>query len=261
MSETNVLSLDGRVKGKIELPVLFDNEVRPDLIRRAVLAENSTKLQPQGHYPLAGMQTTAAYYGKMNSYRSGRHMGIAINPRQKLGDGVQGQVRRIPSSVKGKRAHPHMIGKTLKEAINKKEYQKAMASAISATRLSKGATTGPLVVTDEIESISKTRDMLKVFKALKVYDSVMDSKAKPKIRKGLRRSTKIKHYKKSVLLILSKEANAIKAVRNMAGADVCTVSSMNANLLAPGGVPGRLTVWSEQAIKGVTEAIKSQKLG
>ncbi len=261
MGETDILSLDGQVKEKMELPEIFDSEIRPDLIRRAVIAENSAKLQPQGHYPLAGMQTTARYYGKMHAYRSGRHMGIAIRPRQKLGGGIQGQVRRIPSSVKGKRAHPHLVEKVLKENINKREYQKAIASAISATKLQRNGAKTPIVVTSEIESISKTKDMLKVFKDLKLYNSIRDSKAKPRIRKGLRRSSRIKHYKRSVLLVVSTEGSAIKAARNMAGTEACTVSRITANLLAPGGVPGRITIWSEQAIKNVAEAVRSQKLG
>lgn len=102
MEEIDVLSLDGKPKGKLEAPKAFQETVRPELIQRAVVAENTRKLQPQGHYPLAGMQTTATYYGAMNSYRSGRHMGIAIRPREKLGGGVQGKVRVVPSAVKGK---------------------------------------------------------------------------------------------------------------------------------------------------------------
>src|ERR1700733_10439696 len=128
--EADVFALDGKSKGKITLPSLFESEVRPELIQRAVLAENSMTLQPQGHFLLAGMQTTARYYGRMHSYRSGRHMGIAIRPRQKLGGGVQGQVRIIPSSTKGKRAHPHLIEKTQIENINNKEYKKALAREI-----------------------------------------------------------------------------------------------------------------------------------
>lgn len=98
--EADVLSLDGKAKGKVELPSLFGEAVRPDLIQRAVLAENTRSLQPQAHYPLAGMQTTARYYGRMHSYRTGRHMGQAIRPRQKLASGIQGKVRIIPSAVR-----------------------------------------------------------------------------------------------------------------------------------------------------------------
>ena len=42
MKEADVLSLDGTAKSKIELPEIFELEVRPELILRAVLAENSS---------------------------------------------------------------------------------------------------------------------------------------------------------------------------------------------------------------------------
>jgi large subunit ribosomal protein L4e len=41
----------------------------------------------------------------------------------------------------------------------------------------------------------------------------------------------------------------------VAGVDVCTVSELRAELLAPGGNPGRLTVWSEHALEKCDESI------
>ncbi len=256
--EADVLSLDGKQKGKVALPEAFEELVRPELIQRAVHAENTRLLQPQAHYPLAGMQNTARYYGRMHSYRTGRHMGQAIRPRQKLGGGRQGQVRVVPSAVSGKRAHPHLAEKILIEDMNKKEYQKAIASAVSATAMHNGTLRMPIVITNEIESISKTNEMLKLFTMLKLADK--KSAPKVHIKKGLRRSTRQRHYKKSVLLIISKDANAIKAARNIAGVDACMVSNITANLLAPGGLSGRKTVWSEHAIKEVNESIKGLSL-
>ncbi|MGI0100667.1 MAG: 50S ribosomal protein L4 [Candidatus Micrarchaeaceae archaeon] len=251
--EANVLSLDGKAKGKMPVPPIFETEVKPELIRRAVIAENTLNFQPQGHYLLAGMQTSARYYGRMQSYRTGRHMGRAIRPRQKLGGGSQGEVRRIPSSTKGKRAHPHLVEKTIIERINRREYQMALASAVSATK----SDNAPLVVADEIESIAKTKEMFNIFKRLNVSKGIAE---KPKIRKGLRRSSKRKQYRKSVLLVLGSNASAIKAARNIAGVDACAASDIRANLLAPGGVPGRVTVWSENAIKSIEESVKSKSL-
>lgn len=260
MQEIDVLSLDGKAKSKLELPKVFEERVRLELIQRAVVAENTRKLQPQAHFPLAGMQTTAAYYGAMNSYRSGRHMGIAIRPRQKLGGGVQGQVRIIPSAVKGKRAHPHLAEKNIVEQINKREYQKALSSAVSATGKAKHeGTKMPIVFSNDIESISRTKEILKIFNTIKLADKIESDKSS-KLKKGLRRSSIRKHYRKSVLLIVGKEANAIRAARNIAGVDACSVSNITANLLAPGGLPGRVTVWSESAIKNIEESIKKQNL-
>jgi large subunit ribosomal protein L4e len=42
----------------------------------------------------------------------------------------------------------------------------------------------------------------------------------------------------------------------LAGFDISNVNSLNAELLAPGAVPGRLTVWSLDAI----EKMKKEKL-
>lgn len=260
MEEIDVFALDGKVKGKLELPKVFEEAVRPELIQRAVVAENSQKLQPQAHFPLAGMQTSAAYHGAMNSWRSGRHMGVAIRPRQHLASGVQGQVRRIPSAVKGKRAHPHLAEKKIEEHINKREYQKALSSAVSATgRVKYENTKMPIVVANDIESISKTKDILKVFSSIKLASKISDDK-KSKLKKGLRRSSIRRHYKKSLLLVLGNDSRAIRAAQNIAGVDACGVSMITANLLAPGGVPGRMTVWSEHAIKSIEESIKQQNL-
>lgn len=255
----NVLSLDGTVKKTIELPSVFSEQVRPDLIRRAVLAENTWKLQPQGHSALAGMQTSAAYFGAMSSYRTGRHMGIAIRPREKLGGGVQGKVKRIPSATKGRRAHPHQAAKIIAERINRKEYQMALASAVSATVAGRQGLQLPLIIADDIESVKKTRDVLGVFKSIRVFDYVNGGR-EPHIRKNVRRSTRMRIHKKKLLLIVGNRSTVLRAARNIPGVDVCLVKGITANLLAPGGVPGRLTVWSESAARGVAEAIAGKKV-
>ncbi len=232
----SVFDLQGNPKGNVELSDVFSESVRDDLIRRAVLAENSLKLQPQGHSLLAGMNTTARYYGTMSSYRSGRHMGIAIRPRQKLGGGVQGQVRRIPSSVKGRRAHPHRIEKTLIERMNKKEYQKAIRSSIAATANKdyvKVEMAMPLVLSNEIESVKKTKDIIKIINTLKLSMDLEKSKD-PQIRKGLRRLSARKRYRRSYLFIVNEDKGLVKAARNVPGVDACTLKDLKANLLAPG---------------------------
>ncbi|VVC72144.1 50S ribosomal protein L4 [uncultured archaeon] len=55
-----------------------------------------------------------------------------------------------------------------------------------------------------------------------------------------------------ILVVVSvAEAKAAKAARNLAGVDVCTPKSLSVSLLAPGCAPGRLTVYSEGALKEV----------
>jgi large subunit ribosomal protein L4e len=266
MATADVFTLQGSIKGSVELPQSFGEAVRDDIIRRAVLAEETLTLQPQGHYLLAGMQTSARYYGAMNSYRGGRKQGVAMRPRQKLGGGRQGDVRTIPSSVKGRRAHPHRIEKTLIEQMNRKEYQKAVRSSIAATAKAevvkgKHSFEGklPLVVTDDIESIKRTKDLVKIFDTLKLSKD-MESSHKSRLRKGLRRSSKRRSFRKTVLLVVGEDKGVINAGRNIPGVDVCTARAITVSKLAPGGVPGRITLWSESALKKIDSEVQKLSL-
>ncbi len=245
----NIYGIDGSVKGSMELSEVFSTPLRPEVIRRAVISEDSYEFQPQAHSVLAGMQTSARYYGRVHSFRSGRHMGRAIRPREKLGGGAQGKVRRIPSSTKGRRAHPHMVGKTLIERINKKEYQIALASAIAAT--AKKSTT-PLVVSNAIESVKKTKEMMQIFDKLKLSAQIAQSHD-PKI--GGKRYAVRRHFRNALLFVAGKECDAIKAARNIPGVDACTVSNITVGKLAPGGSPGRQTLWSEDAVKSIEKSM------
>ncbi|MCL4389089.1 MAG: 50S ribosomal protein L4 [Candidatus Marsarchaeota archaeon] len=265
MANANVLDLDGRQLKTVELPMAFAEKVRRDLILRAVHAESTAKLQPQAHYLLAGMQTTARYYGAMNSYRTGRHMGIAIRPREKLGGGVQGKVKRIPSAVKGKRAHPHKIEKIIAENINSKEYQKAIRSAVSATSQptypkndAAKSITFPIILSNGIEEVKKTKQMSGIISKLGLGSALERGTEKTR-RKGIRRLSKQRAYKKSILIVLGNDNGAVKAANNLPGVDVCTVNKLTANVLAPGGVPGRITIWSEAAIEQLDRTIGAMK--
>ena len=51
--KVNVYSIQGEVKEEIELPAIFSEEYRPDLIKRAVLSAQSARIQPWGNDPMA----------------------------------------------------------------------------------------------------------------------------------------------------------------------------------------------------------------
>ncbi len=267
----NVYGLDGKVEKSVEAPKAFSGEWREDIVRRALLAEQSRDYQPQGHFLLAGLQTTAVYVGKYSAaYRRGRHMGIAIRPRQKLGGGAQGDVRRIPSAVKGHRASPHRIEKILEEQINNKEYAAAIRSAIAGSsnasavksRHTVGISELPIVVDDKLEVIGKTKELVKVLAAFGLSADLGRSHS-PRLRKGLKRSGKTRHFRNSVLIVSKSGGALAKAGRNIPGVDVCPVAELTIRKLAPGALP-RLSIWTEGAAAGVdaavtVDAIKARK--
>ncbi|MCL4372138.1 50S ribosomal protein L4 [Candidatus Marsarchaeota archaeon] len=252
MPELEVIDVDGKRIGTVQLPHAFEAEPKPWLISRAALAERTTKLQPQGHYVLAGMQTTAAYFGAMSSYRTGRHVGRAIRPREKLGGGALGRVRRIPSAVSGKRAHPHMVEKKLVEYVNNKEYSNALKSAVAASySKSKDKHT---VVVEGISKLSKTKDFVKFLKAIEVYKEIENMKQKRSSPTGARK------YRKLVLVVTSDKEGNFKPAGNIKGVVTSTLSKLTVSALAPGGTTIRNVIWSKNAIEGLDSAIDNAAL-
>ena len=92
--KANVYSMEGEVKEEIELPAIFNEEYRPDLIKRAVISAQTARVQPWGNDPKAGKRTSAKGWG------SGR--GTARVPRIKNGS----KAAFVPMAVGGRRAHP-----------------------------------------------------------------------------------------------------------------------------------------------------------
>lgn len=258
----DVLSLEGKQKSQIVLPEVFLTEYRPDLILRAFVAEQSWDRQPYGSDPRAGFRTTAEYYSRRREYyRLTVNRGISRLPRQKRAGGGLGEVRRVPHSKGGHRAHPPKVEKDWAKKINKKEWILALNSAIAATVNQELASSDgrnhalgdlklPLIIENTFESIDKTKDVYAIFEKLGLADDVSRASVK-KTKEGRARTGK-RRLRKSVLLVVSDECLAAKAAKNIAGVDVIDVDGLNIDLLAPGGHPGRLTLWTQGAIEKIS---------
>ncbi|MDG6257226.1 MAG: 50S ribosomal protein L4 [Methanomicrobiaceae archaeon] len=246
--KAQVRALDGTIARGIDLPAVFEEEYRPDLIKKAVLALQSTRYQPHGTDPFAGMKTSAESWG------SGR--GVAQVPRLKNGS----RVARIPQAVGGRAAHPPKVEKILVKRINKQEKRKALRSAIAATcDLELVAARGhvvdgeiPIVLEDAFENIATTAGIIDVLRAINVFADVERAKNSKKVRAG-RGKMRGRRYKqrKSVLIVTGE--NPLRAARNLAGVDAVSVGQLNTELLAPGTHAGRLTLWTEGALKKLEE--------
>ncbi|WP_247001616.1 50S ribosomal protein L4 [Halosolutus gelatinilyticus] len=248
--DATVRDLDGSDAGQIELPAVFETTYRPDLIARAVRAAQANRKQDYGADEFAGMRTPAESFG------SGR--GMAHVPRQ------DGRGRRVPQTIKGRKAHPPKAEKDWTESINTKEKKLAVRSAIAATTdadlvAERGHkfdddTELPLVVSDDFESLEKTKEVVEFLEAAGLDADVERADEGRSIRSG-RGKTRGRKYKqpKSVLFVTSSETGPSRAARNLAGADVATAAEVNAEDLAPGAQPGRLTVWTESALEEVAD--------
>jgi len=109
----------------------------------------------------------------------------------------------------------------------------------------------PIVVSDEAEKVTKSSEAEKLFKNLGLWEDV-ERASDRKIRsgKGSVRGRPFKN-KVSALIVVAKQQGAEKAFGNFSGVGVVDVSRLNVADLAPGTHPGRLTIWTESALKGL----------
>lgn len=245
----NVFDLNGKPVDKINLPLAFMTPLRPDVIKRAVLSIQSSRLQPKGRDPMAGKKTTAESLGV--------GLGLARIPRTK---GPASRGAFAPGTVGGRIAHPPTPEKKVIKKISKKEKQLALLSAIAATASKEivvarghsveGIPQIPLVTVDELEALSRTEDFEKVLIKLGVYSDIYRVRESVKIRagKGKLRGRRRKHAV-GPLIVIAEDRGIAKAARNIPGVDVVKVKDLNPEHLAPGAHPGRLTIWTRSAIE------------
>jgi large subunit ribosomal protein L4e len=244
-----IYNLQGKPTAKTMLPTVFATPFRPDVIKRAVLAIQSNRIQPQGRDPMAGKRTTAESRGTGS--------GTARIPRLK---GGARRAKFAPSTVGGRQPHPPTAQKKIVKHIPKKESRLALFSAIAATA-SKSTVKSrghkienvpqiPMVVTDEISELKKTENLEETLTCLGLADDVSRVKDSRKIRagKGKRRGRKMKQAV-GPLIVVAEDKGLRKAAANVPGVDVVLVDALNAELLAPGTHAGRLTLWSFGALE------------
>jgi large subunit ribosomal protein L4e len=244
-----IFNLQGKSIGKAALPAVFSAPLRPDVIKRAVLAIQSNRRQAQGRDPMAGKRTSAE--------SRGTGLGIARVPRVKGGGG---RAAFAPSTVGGRQPHPPRSEKKIVKRLPKKEARFALMSAIAATAskdviVSRGHQIEdvpeiPLIVTDSIGKLTKTSEVEAALTNLGVLSDLYRVKNSRKIRagKGKRRGRKMKQAV-GPLIVVVENTSLINAANNIPGVTVAKVNDLNAEILAPGTHPGRLTLWTNGAIE------------
>lgn len=232
----------GEEKKEIELPRIFESRVRYDLIRKAVLALQSKRKQPYGTNERSGFRTTAESWG------AGR--GSAMVPRIK--DGRRGAI--VPQTVGGRKAHPPRSEKKFEKQINKKEKKLAIQSAIAATKKPEIVKErghkfekAPIIVEDSFNQLKRTSEVKDFLEIVGAYQDVERAKKnRKKTKKGYRTP-------KSLLITYNENNGIVRGARNLPGVDVVEAKKLNAEVLAPGGVPGRLSIYTKSALDKIME--------
>jgi len=248
----HVYSLDGDVVKSVDLPTVFQGEVRSDLIRRAVTAAQANRRQPYGPGRRSGAKHSVRWSGKGH--------GVSRVPR------IRGSMTgaQAPGTVGGRRAHPPRVEKIWAKKVNENERRLARNAALAAVKEVtivsarghefKDELSLPIVIEDGIETLQPdggaTQEGVKILDRLGVYADVERAKDGRHVRAG-RGKMRGRRYRqpRSLLVVVKDPAKVRRLFGNLPGVEVVSPAGLNAEVLAPGGDPGRLTMFSEGALE------------
>jgi large subunit ribosomal protein L4e len=252
-----VLQIDGKESHIIELPSVFETPFRYDVIHKVYVNLLSHSFQRQGRYPMAGEVVSA------ESRNTG--LGIARIARAR-GEGFSraGQAAGVASIRHGRVPHPPESWKNIYKKVNNKEKQLALCSAIAATarkdlierrghKLS-NISSFPIIVSDDIESISKTKDLLNLLRVLGLQQELdrVDFSRKARSGTARRRGREGRSAVSAIIVVGGDEdenKNISKLSGSVGGVEIKQVKDLSVLDLAPGSKPIRLAIYSENAIK------------
>ena len=262
--KANLLTIEGKKKSQIDLPKCFSEKIRKDLIQKII--ETKKVKQPYAPNPVAGRQSSAS--GKIihrrHVWKSQYGRGMSRIPRKTLsrkGSQFNWVGAISPNTRGGTRAHPPKAVSMINDnKINKKELRLALMSAISATivpklisekylTLQKEKIQAPFIVESQLASL-KAKQLNLSLKAI-LGNAFETAKKKKTIRAG-KGKLRGRKYKKSagVLIVIGTKENLKSKSYDIVNADKLSVID-----LANGGV-GRLTIYTEEAIKNLGEKLK-----
>ncbi|MBY8982138.1 MAG: 50S ribosomal protein L4 [Candidatus Lokiarchaeota archaeon] len=254
MDKINVYNLKGDKMALVELPRVFNLKPRKDLIEKAAEVAQSHTIQPQGRNKRAGLRNVAKGWGTGH--------GMARTPRIKgSGFSTARSGGRVPYAKGGRAAHPIKVEKNLNKKINRIVNKASIASAISASGKSEWIKKRghqmdnipeiPLVIDDKVQTIKNTSKIYSILLDLGLKDDLLKAKKRnKKVRagKGKGRGRKYKNAK-SLLIVIKEDFGIVRAGRNIPGVDIVTNNNLSIEDLAPGGVSGRLILWTQSAFK------------
>ncbi|MGQ9583517.1 MAG: 50S ribosomal protein L4 [Thermoplasmatota archaeon] len=243
-----VYSLKGGEIRSVELPEVFSTPVRLDLIRRDFTAIRAGRRQPYGPSRLSGMKHSVEWWGK----------GRGVSRVTRIKDQFRGA--QAPNTVGGRPANPPRPERVWVKKVNRKERLLARSSALGATcarelvlrrghRFKEGISL-PVVLEDDFEKLETTKDVIDALRRVGVYEDVERtwSGKHQRAGKGKMRGRRFRSPK-SLLIVVSRKDGVERGARNLAGVDIATPRQLNTELLAPGGAPGRLSLFTESAIE------------
>ncbi|MCU0641965.1 MAG: 50S ribosomal protein L4 [archaeon] len=250
--------LKGNKKSDIELPQLFNSEIREDIAAKFFEVEKET--QPYASYVEAGKRHVASgiISHRRHKWKAQYGKGISRMPRKimwRRGTQFYWIGAEVSAARGGRRAHPPKGVKTPKK-LNKKEITLAMNSAFAATAnknfvLGRYSSMKEISAPFVIESLpSKAGEILASLK--KIFGETISLVLKDKNVRAGKGKIRGRKYKSNagLLVVIGKDENA-----KFPGIEVRKVGEVMISDLYP---LGRLTLYTKKALDELTSEEKKQ---
>ncbi|MFB6265708.1 MAG: 50S ribosomal protein L4, partial [Candidatus Nanohaloarchaea archaeon] len=232
-----------------------------------VLSAQSRRRQKYGAEEDSGLKHVTHWKKRSRAYRGirGRSYPSSRTPRKitfRRGMQMSGPGGEAPQAVGGRKAHPPKAEKDFEKDINDKERRKGIRSAVAATMdeelvEERGHEVGdlelPLVVESDIEELEETSEIVDLLRNIGLEDELERVNEKQsRAGRGSNRGRPTRE-KAGPLLVVGEDRGVSRAARNIPGVEVREVEHLDAEVLAPGTEPGRLVIWSENAVERLEE--------
>lgn len=253
-----------KTEKETRLPAVFDTPIRNDIVHfvHYNLARNTQ--QAHGVDPKAGMKHSAESWG------TGR--AVARIPRVGgSGTSRNGQAAFGNMCRKGRMSFPLQTWRRWHRKVNLRQRRHALACAIAATSvpalvMARGHRISqvpqfPLVISDKVNSIEKTREAVALLKKLGAYEDVERciSAKTTRAGNGQLRNRKYKLRRGPLFVINNESKTLMNAVKNIPGVSTLNVNQLNISHLAPGGQVGRFVIYTASALEALRQQFGTSK--
>jgi len=241
----------------VALPAVFKAPIRPDVVNEVHQLMRRNNRQAYAVSDKAGHQTSAESWG------TGR--AVARIPRVRGGGTHRSGQGAFGNMCRGGRMFaPTKPWRRWHRKINVNQRRYALVSAIAASgvpalvqskgHIIDGVSEFPLVVSDETQKLTKTKQAVALLRRLRVWADIQKVYKSQRFRAGrgkMRNRRRIQ--RRGPLVVYHKDEGIRKAFRNITGVDTLAVDKLNLLKLAPGGHVGRFVIWTESAFGRLNE--------
>jgi len=238
----------------LKMPAVFTAPIRLDVVQFVHTQMNKNKRQAYAVSQMAGHQTSAQSWGTGRAVS--RIPRVAGGGTSRSGQAAFGNMCRG-----GRMFGPTKIWRKWHKKINVNQRRYAVTSALAASAvpalvMSRGHRIGnvpemPLVVSNDIANVDKTKKAIATMKNFGADEDVQKAKDSRNVRRGKGKMRNRRYtMRRGPLIIYSDDTkNVCQAFKNLSGVELCNVSRLNLLQLAPGGHVGRFCIWTQSAFE------------